>query len=754
MYKAGWMFLLGVAWVQQFARLPDGLEWALILLLLAAFRFLRMVLGFWLLFGVLWASAYGQWRLSEGLARDWTSKEVVVQGYILDLPERQDARVGFDFVVTQSAEGIPAKVHLNWYGPDVRLRAGQAFELTVKLKPPHGYQNPGSFDYEAWQFANHIGATGYVRTQTPPRSIEPPFSAMRWLAKARQLIADRLDQAMGPGEWNGVVKALTIGYQQEITPAQWQVFRATGVVHLMVISGSHITLIAGLVFWLSKRLWGRWGLLSVSPPTVAALTAWWAAVGYSALAGFSLPVQRALLMLSLGLAALIWQRNLATPRILMLALLAVVAFDPLALLSVGFWLSYGAVALLMYVSLGRLRPLSGWRAATQLHLTMAIGLSPLLLVFFQQVSVISPLANALAVPVVGLLITPLSLLAATLALVSPGLAGWVLWPVERLLQATGWVLQHMAAWPMAQLSSPEPTWLAVAMAGLGVLWLLAPKGLPARYLAGFLFLPLVFVPVKQPGSGEIWLTLLDVGQGLSAVVQTATHVLVFDTGAKYSEQFDMGEAVLLPYLRHQGIRHIDALVISHDQNDHSGGAESLMNELPVRAIYSSAAAWFEREHGQDCHAGQSWSWDGVTFTGLSPTETGFLSANDRSCVLKVGDSPGGMLLTGDIERAAETELAERYGSGLASQVMLAPHHGSKTSSTARFLDQVRPALILIPAGYANRFNFPHSSVTRRYLERHIDFMTTGEAGAITVKWAGDTMSVESYRQRHRHYWMQ
>lgn len=746
-------FLAGTAWVQQWTRLPDALEWTMIGLMALGLACARFRLGCVFLLGVIWAGVYANWRLSDRLADALQGKIVVVQGYIVSLPQRQDNRVSFDFSVTAAADGVPSKLRLNWYYPRMPIRAGQTWELTVRLKKPYGRSNPGGFDYEAWLFANQIGAVGYVRAKPESRQIEPSFSLQRYVAQWRQAISGRLDAALPNNERLGMIKALTIGSQDLIDRRQWDVFRATGVVHLMVISGSHISLVAGLVFLLARRGWAWLGILSISPQTVAAGLAWLAALFYAALAGFSIPTQRAMLMLTVGLFAIVLQRNIAAIRILLIALLVVVLADPLALLSVGFWLSFAAVALLMYISAGRLSRAHYWLETTKLHVAMAIGLSPLLIVFFQQVSLISPLANWVAVPIVGLLVTPLSLLAVGLTFVSSVLATWVLWPADKLLQGLWWLLQQMAEWPLAQLSCMQPPWYALLFAIVGILLLLAPKGMPGRYLSPFLLLPLVFVPAEKPKPGEVWLTLLDVGQGLATVLQTANHVLIFDTGAKYSEQSDMGDAVVLPYLRQQGIAKIDALVISHGENDHSGGAEALMAGIPVNAVYSSAAEWAEQDGGQYCRAGQSWQWDGIVFNMLAPGADKFASENDNSCVLKVRAPGDAFLLTGDIERAAEFWLVKHYGAELASSVLVAPHHGSKTSSHSAFLDQVDPDLILIPAGFMNRFGFPHPTVLQRYRKRHIESLTTGEQGAITVKIGKDSMRVESNRQNQKRYWM-
>lgn len=747
------VFIVGIAWVQQWTRLPTVMEWGLLLglgLLLAYRRYWHLCL---LVLGAIWAAAFGAWCLTDSLADELEGKDLVVQGYIVSIPKQTENRVGFDFKLTRVNSGVPNKLRLNWYYPSQPIKAGQAWEMSVRLKKPHGRSNPGGFDYEAWLFANHIGATGYVRSKPEPRRINTVFSVTRYLSLCRQTISDRLDDLLSDSEQLGVIKALTIGSQDLISRRQWEVFRLTGTVHLMVISGAHIGLVAGGVFLVVRWLWVRTGILAVSPQNLAALCAWLAALFYAALAGFSIPAQRAVLMLTVGLWALIWQRNTAVMQGLLIALLVVVLFDPLALLSVGFWLSFSAVALLFYVSAARLGRSGYWRRAGKLHLSMALGLSPLLLVFFQQISLVAPLANSVAVPIIGLLVMPLSLLAAGMVFCWPALAYWLLWSVERLLEGLWWLLQQLADWSLASLSLVAPPWYGVILGTLGVLLLLAPKGMPGRYLSPFLLLPLFFVKVDKPRHGELWFTLLDVGQGLAAVVQTEQHALVFDTGAQYNQQADMGETVVLPYLRYRDITTLDGLVISHGDNDHSGGADSVLSEIAVSALYSSVPEWAERSGGLYCQAGQGWHWDGVDFRMLSPGIAPFRDENDNSCVLQISNAKHRLLLTGDIQQTAEQWLVERYGDALTSSVLVAPHHGSKTSSSAGFLQQVRPEWVLIPAGYKNRFGFPHATVMRRYKTMHINSFSTAETGAISLKTDGADMEVELTRKRFKRYWM-
>jgi competence protein ComEC len=704
--------------------------------------------------GIMWASVYGQYLLDDRLVDQLEGEDVVVQGYVANFPKPLENRVGFDFIVTKAIEGVPKKIRLNWYSPPIAIKAGQVWQMAVRLKKPHARINPGGFDYEAWLFANHIGATGYVRPKPQTQQIDSHFSAHRYLVQFRQLISDRLDAVLPGSEQLGIIKALSIGSQELISQQQWEIFRITGVVHLMVISGGHISLVAGLVFLLVRRTWAWLGVLEVSPQTMAAYAAWLAGLLYGAIAGFSLPVQRAELMLTVWLWAIVRQRHTASMQVLLLALLVVVLFDPLALLSAGFWLSFAAVALLLFISANRLGKPSYWYQIGKVHLAMAIGLGPLLILFFQQVSLVAPLANYLAVPLIGVLITPLSLLAVLVAFISPWFASVLLWPVETLLTWLWWLLLQMADWPLASLSGIHAPWYSVLFAVLGVLLLLAPKGMPARYLSLFFILPVFFYPPKIPTAGEVWFTLLDVGQGLATVVQTQHHTLVFDTGAKYAEQADMGESVVLPYLQYLGISQIDTLMISHGDIDHSGGAESLLADMPVTKIYSSVAAWAERPSGNYCRTGQRWQWDGVDFSMLSPDEKGFNSENDNSCVLRISNRQHSFLLTGDIQQTAESHLVERYGNDLASEVLVAPHHGSKTSSSQSFIEQVRPERVLIPAGYRNRFGFPHLSVMQRYEKLQANIFSSANNGAISLKTDGAEMTQTLARQQQRKYWME
>ncbi|HEY5139239.1 MAG TPA: DNA internalization-related competence protein ComEC/Rec2, partial [Methylococcales bacterium] len=381
----------------------------------------------------------------------------------------------------------------------------------------------------------------------------------------------------------------------------------------------------------------------------------------------------------------------------------------------------------------------------------SVGLAPLLLLFFQQVSLISPLANFIAVPVISLLVVPFSLLAVLVMFVSPLIANKLFMIVEATLQGLWWLLVRLAELPFATINHPQPSVWALVFAIPGILLLLAPVGMPSRWLSLVMFLPLVFTAPDKPETGDIKLTLLDVGQGLSIVVQTANHWLVYDTGAKFSTESDLGQSVLLPFLRLQGAGKIDKLIISHGDNDHIGGAVSLMLGIPVEQVLTSVPRQLSDYTPVMCAAGQSWTWDKVRFTLLSPQHA-FVSENDNSCVLKIQSEKGSVLLTGDIEALAESWLVETYGNNLKANVLIAPHHGSKTSSSPKFLQAIQPEYVLIPSGYRNQFGHPHQDVLARYKQIKAKWLSSADSGAITIKVEDGLWAVQPMRDTESKYW--
>ena len=743
-------FLSGLLVVQQFSALP-GSQWLIVVTvsagIMAWLRYWR-----WLFFvtGVLWAIVFAMVRLSDRLPESLEGINIPVKGLIVDLPEQDERQTRFDFIDTESAQKLPSKLRLSWYYPDQAIKAGQYWFFTIKLKRPHGSLNPGGFDYERWLFTQGIGAAGYVRPDSKPVLLGRD-SAWTNISVWRQRITDRLSFLLSESPSLGLIKALTIGDGSGITQQQWDVFRKTGTTHLVVISGSHVGLIAGLAYFLVLKVWAWTGLLRWSPQRVAAVAAMLVAVFYAGLAGFSVPAQRAVIMLGVVMLAIILQRNTRPFNTLAIALFAVLAFDPLAVLAVGFWLSFLAVSLIIYVVAGRLSKSGYMLEGIKINWATSVGLSPLLLFFFQQVSLISPLANFIAVPVISLLAVPLSLLAVVLMFGFPLLASKLFMVVDTALQGLWWLLVRLAELPLATISHAQPSVWALVFALPGVLLLLAPRGMPARWLSLIMFLPLVFTSANKPKAGSFNMTLLDVGQGLSVVVQTENHWLVYDTGAKFSAESDMGRSVVLPFLRRQGADKIDRLIISHGDNDHIGGALSLMHGMPTEQVLTSVPQQLSDYSPLMCEAGQSWTWDNVTFTLLSPQHP-FVSDNDNSCVLKIESEQGAVLLTSDIETAAESWLVETYGNQLKAKVLISPHHGSKTSSTFEFLQAVQPVYVLIPAGYRNQFGHPHQEVLDRYEQIKAQWLNTADSGAISLGVKEGLWQVQSLRATESKYW--
>lgn len=765
-------FLAGLLLVQQLSALPD-VQWLIVGAVAACIiTWLRYWRCLFFVLGVLWAIAFALCRMSDRLPEQLEGRELQVIGTIAGLPVQDDRRVRFDFIprdgvyaAGQSGTGaaitnpasqsqpLPAKLRLSWYFPDQPVKAGQHWLFTVKLKRVHGSFNPGGFDYERWAFAEGIGATGSVRSGSTPVLLGRE-AAWRSISVWRQQIADELSERLAQRPGFALIKALTIGDGSHITQDQWDIFRQTGTTHLMVISGLHIGLVAGLVYFLALKAWAWTDFLSQSPQKIAALAAMLAALLYAALAGFSVPTQRSLVMLCVAMMAIILQRNSRPFNTLSVALFAVLIIDPLAVLAAGFWLSFLAVSVIVYAVSGRLGGARYFTGAVKVHWVTSVALAPLLLLFFQQVSLVAPFANLVAVPVVSLLVVPLSLLAVMVMFLFPALADTLFYVADSALQGLWWVLTQLGNIPLASFYYAPPAYWVLLFAVPGVLLLLAPIGIPggSRWLSLALFLPLVFGEVKRPDVGDIKMTLLDVGQGLSAVVQTANHLLVFDTGAKFSAQNDSGQSVVLPFLRSQGVYKIDRLIISHGDNDHIGGAASLMRGMVTDGVLTSVPQQLSDYAPMTCRAGQSWLWDEVKFTVLAPQQQAFSTKNDNSCVLKIDSKHGAVLFTGDIEAAAESWLIKTYGEALKAKVLIAPHHGSKTSSTAGFLQAVQPHYVLIPAGYRSQFGHPHRSVLARYRDINATWLSSADSGAISVHVESNAWVVQGIRAAQSHYW--
>ena len=729
------------------------------------------------LLGLAWAALLATGRLADALPDALEGRDTVLTGTIASLPQPFDRGVRFEFDTEGSGLAgarVPRHIQLTWYSsyagaperPLPVVHAGERWTLTARLRKPHGNANPHGFDYEAWLLERGIRATGYIRigreSAAPALLASFTWSLQGVVDRLREHIRDRLQGALGEAPYGGVIIALAIGDQRAIDNDDWQIFTRTGVSHLMSISGLHVTMVASLAAWAVFALW-RYSvrytprlLLLLPAPQAAALAGFLAAFSYCLLAGFQIPAQRTLYMLGVAAWA-IWRGWFGSAtRVLALALGVVTLLDPWAALSPGFWLSFGAVALLLLTGQSQGLRAHWLRTALVAQAAITIGLIPLTLVLFQQVSLVGPLANAVAIPLVSLVITPLALLAAILPFDA------IAHLAHGLQSALMIYLEWLGGFDWAVWQHATPPWPLAALAALGALWMFIPWWWSWRLAGAAWMLPLFLYVPPPPAAGDVRVTVLDVGQGLAVVAHTAHRTLLFDTGPAYSPETDGGNRVVLPFLRGQGIDRLDGMVVSHDDSDHSGGALSVLAAVPVdwlasplaqkNAVRDAAGA-----RARPCQAGQAWEWDGVRFEFLHPAATDYAvfaqtPDNAQSCVLKITSHGHAMLLPADIERDVEARLLAQAPPALKSDILVAPHHGSQTSSSARFIAAVAPATVIFPVGYRNRFRHPAQEVVERYRQSGAQLLRTDDGGAVEVDISADGVHTGTYRQAHPRYW--
>lgn len=704
--------------------------------------------------GIVWAACAAGWALDCRLPKPLDGHSLSLEGVIVGLPERTAVRQRF-LVRPRRIAGYPAnrplprRVRLSWYGRSPPVQPGERWHWRVKLRQPHGLMNPTGFDYERWLFQNRIDASGYVRDTPRARRL----GAVGGVDALRARVSQRISAAVeGQGVAAGVLTALVTGDRRGIGPPTWSELNAAGITHLIAISGLHIGLVAGLAYWLAGALWRRLPQVPLWLPTplAQAVAGILAASAYAALAGFSVPTQRAVVMVAVLASARLMRRRVGPLRAWWSAMAAVLAFDPFAPLGPGFWLSFTAVAVILLVV--RRRP--GWsrgREMVGVQFALSAGLVPITAAWFQRFSLIAPVINLMAVPLAGMLLVPGALLATAVHWVAPNVGSLLLqglaWIIQRLLIGLG-NLVH-AVQPLVSLPTPEFWTLALATLGAGLL--LLPAGFPGRILALPLFVPLLMGVRPGPSAGVAQVTLLDVGQGSSVVVRTAKHVLVYDTGPAWSGGAAAANVSLLPFLRSRGITAVNRVVVSHADDDHSGGLSALLSELTVGDVMIGEPFAAAPPGARLCQRGQSWLWDGVRFRVLAPRVRG-LSGNDASCVLRVTSKGAALLLPGDLERAGELDLLEQPGR-VSADVLLVPHHGSRSSSSAEFIRAVRPSLALISVGRNNPYGLPDIRVVDRYRMRGVQVLRTDRDGAVTLVLGADGYHVRArWRHDQRRYY--
>ncbi|WP_321946936.1 ComEC/Rec2 family competence protein [Paraburkholderia sp. J10-1] len=787
---------------------------------------------------------YAAWRaelrLAQALPAAWQTRNLDVTGSISSLPSYGENGASFLFRVEswgpheethKATSRLPQLIQLSWVAREAPLPPlvpGARWRLAVRLKRPHGNGNFGLRDTEATLLARGVRATGYV--SDPARAVRLPVDASGVgvrIERARAALRARIDAVLGDAPHRGIVIALATGAQDAVSDADWRLMRNTGTSHLVAISGLHLAFVAGLAGWVVGAMWrrARWrgveAPLFVPAQKVAVAGALLAAGIYAALAGFNVPVQRALWMLAVVALALFAGREVARSHVLAWALGLVLLRDPWAVTAAGFWLSFCAVGAILFAASGVPRlyreapqdlsadeidpmrdraeppaeppardrwlrrlaamafPRGGWREAmrriasrvgdsARVQWAVTLALAPLTAYWFAQIPLIGPFANAFAIPWVSMLVTPLVIGSA--ALPAP-IDAFALRVAHSCLDGLAATLGALEGLPWAVLRLPQPGAWPLACAAVGVAWCLAPRGWPLRWLAPFTWLPLLVPAPTGPPPGAFRLTALDIGQGTSVLVETAHHRLLFDAGPG-PESTQAGERIVVPYLQAHGIGHLDALMISHDDSDHSGGAQAVLDAvdvgqfvagiLPAHPLWASARA--KGAQTVQCAAGQRWRWDGVDFEVLWP-DPGPLAGkpNAHCCVLRVTTAasaaretqagPVSALVAADIEAGVERTLLARDPARLRAQVLVVPHHGSRTSSTEPFLDSVRPLVAIFQVGYLNRFHHPHPGVYARYAARHIVLARSDAHGAVRVEAGPGALAVERYRDTQRRYWM-
>lgn len=714
---------------------PVGLMMLLPLVGLMLLPFRSYPLAF-LLFGFTWACVSAQWALNDRLPEALDGETRWVEGRVVGLPQTSEGVVRFELADARSRhEKLPSLMRLAWYaGPP--LNSGERWRLAVKLRRPGGLLNPDAFDYEAWLLAQRIGATGTIKDGQ--RLAEADW-AWRDSIRQRLMAVD----AQGRG---GALAALVLGDGSGLSREDWQILQDTGTVHLLVISGQHIGMLAAVIYLLVAGLarYGWWPLRWPWLPWACGL-AFAAALGYGLLAGFDVPVQRACVMVGLMLLWRLRFRHLGAWWPLLLAFDALLLLDPLASLRPGLWLSFAAVGILIFTFGGRLGAWKWWQTWTRAQWLIALGLCPVLLALNLPISLSGPLANLLAVPWVSLLVLPPALLG-TLLLPVPYVGAGLLWLAGGLID---WLFRGLSviagAWPA--WISPSLPWWVLLLGSLGALLLLLPRGVPLRPLGWPLLLILLAPPRERVAAGlaDIW--QLDVGQGLAILIRTRHHALLYDAGPRFGD-FDLGERVVVPALHKMGVKRIDLMLLSHADADHAGGALAVSRGLNVTRVISGDPPGLPAIlRAEACESGRQWQWDGVRFQLWQWSAAH--DSNQRSCVLQIEANGERLLLTGDIDTAAERVLLESP-LALPTHWLQAPHHGSRSSSSMALLRALRPHSVLISRGQGNSFGHPHPLVLARYRQQGLRIYDSAQHGAIQLR-LGSFQAPRLMRQQRR-FW--
>ncbi len=763
MIKLALSFLLGVLLFQTCRELPS-LSYLFLFPILVLFwlKIPQTLFALIILLGFSWTHLFAYHSLNPQISSDIVGNEVNVKGHIVELKTYTQEYSQFIFkLLTPSLESSDAlvakKVLLSWYQPKYQLRKGQLCHLTVKLKKPWGFSNPGAWDYEKTLFLQGITARGYVRQGT----CQLAEIEVRKLSHLRESWINNFLHKSANYDNAAFMQALTFAYRENITDQHWNILRKTGTAHLLAISGLHLSAVAFIVFLVIQKIYCMSATLcNVIPArTVAAVAAIFATLFYAYLAGFTLPTQRALIMVALALSAILLRRPMFSLSVYSSALLLVLIINPLAVLTAGFWMSFLAV-LFIFIALNATKSLGSKKFTSKLirigliQCYLGVALFPISLLIFSEASIISPLVNLLAIPYVSFIVLPLLLFAQSIFLLGIENIEWLLNLIDMLLAGLWWGLEGFASTEYAAWQF-KPTLVGVICFEAGLYILVQAKGFPAKYLAWMLLLAMFALKEPSLKGGQLRMTTLDVGQGLAVVIELPHYTLLYDAGMRSRSGLNTGRIVIQPYLEWRNIQTVDMAIVSHNDNDHAGGMHWLLENTEVETlVVSNEPSLYSARHVTICRAGDQWQSGNVTFHMLHPPDKWQSNDNNRSCVLQISHPAGTILLTGDIEKLAEEWLVEQYGDKLASDLITAPHHGSRSSSSYRFVDRVHPQTVVFSAGYMNRYGFPHATISQRYQDRGTQIVDTIHHGAVTFLFdieKGIQMQT-GHRLKNKRYW--
>ena len=786
--------------------LPFGITGLVYLLYSMSKDFQQKIIFFYVLGACCIASAGFYWveylkadKPQHKLSAQFEGRPIIIQGFIDELPRVSEKSVQFGFQVThwetpyakqtmENDQHFPRRVSLLYPSKDLiqAFKPGQYLELKVKLKQIHGLKNPYGFDVEEWMYIQNYNAQGVIQ-KGGARLLQSEHYAFKTIFELLRFhIRQKIQNSLGPdAQYAGVIAALVIGDQQMIHSDDWKVFAQTGIGHLISISGLHVTMLAGFGAWISLLLVKRTRLIYWQPaPYIASCIGFLTAFVYTWLAGFQIPAQRTTFMVGVAALGMYLGRSLHMMDIWLWALFLVLTCHPWAVYSPGFWLSFGAVVAMIFAMpqnqqqvididllfIQKLKKSFGEAARVQAVVTIA--LIPLTLYWFYQISLISPIANAIAIPVVSFLVTPFAMLGAFLPWFFGDVFLWIAHTIFSLLMI---LIRPLGQMEWSSISGAKPSGWHLLLSLLGVIICIRPGILIESWKSRIfglmmcltLFIPKEYLPGRIP-NGEVEMTVWDIGQGNAVLIQTKSHSLLFDTGPISFGKFDPGEKIIIPHLKAQGIRKIDQLVISHQDADHIGGLRYLLENFPIQNAMGSispdhqAQQYFSKNKVflEKCQAGQSWHWDGIDFYVWHPqlqedpkSQYKSTKPNDMSCVIEVRNSHHSIWLTGDIEKNAERLIVERLIEDQThlqtiqrrNLILMAPHHGSKSSSTPSFLEYLDPEFAFSQTGYKNRYQHPHPDIVKRYQDGEIDLLDTVQTGAQIWSTEGAQFRIKKFR---------